>query len=102
MLRKFTLNGPDGYAPWASLAIDSAGNLYGTTSSGGADFGGTAFEFTPTAGGGWTEKVLHKFGKGDDGGSPFASPVLDAAGNLYGTTAGGGIDNEGTVFAIKP
>ena len=50
---------------------------------------GTAFELTPS-GGGWTESILHNFGSGNDGLSPYAGVVLDTAGNVYGTTLYGG------------
>jgi len=86
----------------------SPGNLYGTTTMGGAYKNscgancGTVFQLTPAAGGTWTEKVLHSFGKGKDGASPYAGLILDAAGNLYGTTSAGGADNSGTVFEITP
>jgi uncharacterized repeat protein (TIGR03803 family) len=95
--------GTDGRFPEAGLIIDSKGNLYGTTSGGGADGGGMVFEFTPKAGGGWMEKVLHNFPATDkDGEDPFASLIFDAAGNLYGTTSGGGAYSYGTVFELTP
>lgn len=78
--------------PWGSLIFDRAGNLYGTTGGGqGTAFPfGTVFELAPKAGGGWTERVLHIFGQGEDGQSPFSNLIFDAAGNLYGTTSYGG------------
>ena len=54
-------NGTDGEFPSASLIFDAAGNLYGTTFVGGTHGGGTVFELTPSAGGGWTEQVLYNF-----------------------------------------
>ena len=61
------------------------------------------FELTPTAGGAWTEKVLHSFGNGTDGVGPQAGLIFDAAGNLYGTTAKGGTYGiDGTVFELTP
>ncbi len=64
-------NGTDGYNPRASLISDATGNLYGTTLRGGTGLGngcGTVFELTPSAGGGWTEKVLYSFNcNGTDG-----------------------------------
>ncbi len=89
----------DGEAPDSELIFDSLGNLYGTTSIGGASNVGTVFGMTPTANG-WLEKVLHSFGDGKDGAYPNAGLIMDAAGNLYGTTYDGGTHNNGTVFAI--
>jgi uncharacterized repeat protein (TIGR03803 family) len=63
----------------------------------------TVFELTPTAGGGWTEKVLHSFTLNTgDGVGPQAGLVIDAAGNLYGTTVGGGAFDRGSVFELTP
>src|ERR1035441_2481606 len=109
-------NGTDGADPSGTLVFDAAGNLYGTTSAGGVYTScssgsggcGTVFELTPTAGGGWTEKVLHSFGNGADGTNPQASLIFDAAGNLYGTTVNGGAYTScnsigcGTVFELTP
>jgi uncharacterized repeat protein (TIGR03803 family) len=92
----------DGTFPYAGLTLDGSGNLYGTTYEGGADSSGAVFELTPKTGGGWTEKVLHSFGHGNDGASPHASLIIDAAGNLYGTTFYGGADSFGTVFEVTP
>ena len=96
-------NGTDGTAPLAGLIFDAAGNLYGTTVSGGTYGNGTVFELTPAAGGTWTEKVLWSFGNGTDGYQPFAGLIFDAAGNLYGTTSEGGTYlYNGTVFELTP
>ena len=46
--------------------------------------------------------MLHSFGNGTDGVSPYAGLIIDAAGNLYGTTIAGGIHTDGTVFEITP
>ena len=95
-----SFNYTDGGTPQAGLTFDAAGNLYGT--AGGGYYGyGTVFELTPTAGGGWTEQVLHSF-NGTDGAGPQAGLIFDADGNLYGTTAGGGTYNDGTVFELTP
>jgi len=101
-------NNPDGTYPSAGLIFDTAGNLYGTSVEGGTYNLGTVFELTPTGGGGWTETVLHSFG-GADGSTPSASLVFDSAGNLYGTTGGGGTGSCGqyqgscgTVFELTP
>jgi uncharacterized repeat protein (TIGR03803 family) len=110
VLFSFT-NSAEGSDPEAGLIFDKAGNLYGTTVYGGADNSGTVFELSPSANG-WQETILHSFRRGGkDGSVPYASLVMDGAGNLYGTTsAGGGHQNEcggeftgcGTVFELSP
>jgi len=96
-------NGHDASYPLSALTSDSAGNLFGTTWIGGEYGLGTVFELSPAAGGGWTEKVLHSFGNGNDGQNPISAVILDAAGNLYGTTNGGaGTTLYGTVFELSP
>jgi uncharacterized repeat protein (TIGR03803 family) len=82
--------GATGSGPMTGLTFDVAGNLYGTTSSGGADGEGTVFELSPALGG-WTHTILHNFrgGKGD-GAFPRGAISFDAAGNIYSTTAQGG------------
>src|ERR1019366_10094536 len=80
----------DGVGPEAGLIFDAAGNLYGTTSVGAYGFG-AVFELKPKKGGGWTEQLLHSFNNnGTDGQYPLAGLIFDKAGNLYGTTRGGG------------
>ncbi len=94
--------GTDGNESWGGLALDQAGNLYGTTLYGGdACYCGTVFELTNTDGG-WTETTLHVFTGGADGGNPFAGVTVDQSGNLYGTTATGGVFGGGTVFKLIP
>jgi len=83
--------------------LDSNGNLFGTTNNGGgANDGGVVFEITSSG----EEKVLYKFcsqSNCTDGANPFSSSlVLDAAGNLYGTTFRGGAIGNGTVFEVTP
>src|SRR5271170_3913927 len=87
--------GTDGSLPAGGVVFDSAGNLYGVTTDGGlscpAPGCGTVFQLAPPARNGdpWTETVLHVF-NGNDGSRPAGSVILDAKGNLYGTTAYGG------------
>jgi hypothetical protein len=99
--------------PSASIIIDPAGNLYGTTPYAGKSDNGTVFELKrPSApDGAWTHITLYSFAGGDDGSEPVSSLVFDQAGNLYGTTEfGGGGPCEvfqqgsgcGTVFELIP
>jgi len=94
--------GTDGADPIASLVFDTNGNLYGTTSQGGANGNGTVFKLAaPKAkGDNWTESVLYSFGTGADGSDPVGGVSFDSAGNLYGTTAGGGAYGYGIVFQL--
>jgi uncharacterized repeat protein (TIGR03803 family) len=101
VLHNFT-GGSDGADPYGGVVIDMKGNLYGTTFNGGDYSAGTVFEVTPKAGGGWTEKLLHSFGKAKDGASPYAGLTFDVSGNLYGTTYKGGAYGGGTVFEVTP
>jgi|SRR5215471_10010176 len=96
VLHSFT-GGVDGGSPGAEPVLDSAGNLYSTTTFGG-DFGlGTVFKVDRTG----NFSVVHSFG-GADGDGPIAGLVLDSAGNLYGNTIRGGDFNLGVVFKIDP
>jgi len=99
VLHSFT--GPDGAGPYAGLTFDGTGNLYGTTGGGGASNDGTVFELALTSKGKWKETVLHSFTK-PGGANPYAPVVLDAAGNLYGTTTYGGGADDGLVFRLAP
>lgn len=87
----------DGAQPACDLIMDSSGNLYGTTFSGGAYGHGTAFELSQS-GGTWSETILHSFENGD-GENPYAGLVMDSAGNLYGTTEYGA-RGFGTAFEL--
>lgn len=106
ILHNFSANGVDGYQPLAGLVFDAVGNLYGTTTEGGANhMGGTVFELTPQPGGGWTEKVIYSFcsqSNCSDGYSPHSGVILDSTGNLYGATYLGGMLADGTVFRLMP
>jgi uncharacterized repeat protein (TIGR03803 family) len=100
----------DGSVPNASLIMDASGNVYGTTEFGGTDSLGTVFKLT-NRNGTWIETVLHSFTGGSDGLDPESSLIMDATGNLYGTTPFGGsgvapnppnIPGDGVVFKVTP
>jgi uncharacterized repeat protein (TIGR03803 family) len=80
------------------LVFDQEGNLYGTTTSGGAYGKGAVFELTPS-GGNWTETILYSFTGGNDGNGP-ESLLVGIDGNLYGTTGWGGAYSSGVVFQL--
>ena len=91
--------------PVAGLVEDSAGNLYGTTMLGKSQTActggcGTVFKLAPASTGGWTFSVVHVFGRAADGYHPTGDLILDATGNLYGTTQAGGAQGSGMVFEI--
>ena len=86
----------ESYDPSSALVIDHAGNLYGTTLY-GASGNGTVYQLS-LSGSGWIYNTLYGFGNGT-GAYPFGV-ILDAAGDLFGTTEGGGSNNRGTVFEL--
>jgi uncharacterized repeat protein (TIGR03803 family) len=96
----------DGGGPVGGLIFDVAGNLYGTTSGGGAYRQGVVFELTLNGDGSWREKVLHQFTGGKDGSYPIVGLTFDQAGNLYGTANQGGSNCNygdcGVVFKLEP
>jgi uncharacterized repeat protein (TIGR03803 family) len=95
---------PDGAHPQAGLAMDQAGNLYGTTLYGGADNDGTVFKMAKK-GSGWIEIPLYSFAGGNDGARPFMGVAIGTDGSLYGTTyegGGGKCVTCGTVFNLRP
>jgi uncharacterized repeat protein (TIGR03803 family) len=105
--------GGDGALPRGGVVFDAAGNLYGTTTQGGNNNActpiftgcGTVYRLSPHKNG-WLFTTLYTFQGSPDGAFPNAALILDAAGNLYGTTAYGGVVNCqfgcGTVFKLSP
>ena len=93
--------------PNASLTMDAAGNIYGTTVCDGPVFSGNVFKLTNTENG-WVYTSLHDFTGGSDGREPFSNVTIDADGTLFGTASGGGNLNYcvpggcGVVWMIKP
>jgi len=91
--------------PYGALTMDAAGNLYGTTHSGGIYERGSVFKLTPSASG-WNYTSLYDFCPDGfpcpDGDYPFGNVVIDSAGNLYGTTSNGGQTNNGVVWKVTP
>jgi uncharacterized repeat protein (TIGR03803 family) len=88
--------GPDGGNPYDGVVRDAAGNLYGTTFSGGNTSRGIAYKLDPAG----NEIVLHSFTGEADGAQPFAGLFLDAAGSLYGTAPYAGKNGGGVVLKI--
>jgi uncharacterized repeat protein (TIGR03803 family) len=96
----YNFTGPDGATPFGGLTFDAAGNLYGTTESGGSYNYGTIYELTPS-GGGWNETVLHSLtgvGGQDRTAGPYGGLIFDSKGNLFGT----GEEVYGQVFELIP
>jgi uncharacterized repeat protein (TIGR03803 family) len=105
--RVFSLSAPDWtpstlasfqgqFSSW--LSTDALGNVYGAGDTGGPGYG-TVFKLSCC----WTYTDLHDFsGPPNDGSGPAAAPVVDAQGNIYGTTEGGGAYGFGTVWKISP
>jgi uncharacterized repeat protein (TIGR03803 family) len=107
------LRGSDGAFPQSGLAMDAAGNLYGTTKYGGPLDAGTVYELTPNGSGGWNYSIIYEFqgGVNGDGAWPYSALTIDSAGNLYGTTFAGGTADHcllyyqpgcGTIYQLSP
>ena len=99
VLHSFT-GGADEANPYSPVTLDREGNLYGTTAYGGAG-AGVVYKLTHTHGG-WTFASLYQFGGHNDAAVPFAGVVFGPDGSLYGTTFGGGTQDQGAVFNLRP
>ena len=110
VLHRFTFD--DGAYPVAGVTIDSAGNLYGTASSGGSQGVGTVFRMA-RSGSGWSFHLLYSFygwtEQTTDGSGPYSRVVIGSDGVLYGTTHSGGDGNGcrelhgcGILYSLKP
>lgn len=87
--------------PYNKLTLDAKGNIYGFTNGEGANGLGSVFKLSPGSGG-WTFTDLYDFVGGSEGGSPYGSVAVDAAGNVFGTAVIGGSDGQGVIFEITP
>ena len=103
ILHYFDNNDVDGYTPGnGALFMDSQGQLYGTTESGGSGTGsGTVFRLTPEADGHWKETILYSFNS-SGGSGPAGGVVMDNYGSLYGTATSGGAPGCGVVYKLAP
>ncbi len=100
VLYSFTGTG-DAPGSWASMTMDAAASLYGTTYQDGAHGAGTIFLLGHGCGGYWL-RSSYDFTGGSDGANPMGSVVLDASGNVYGTTSSGGSHGYGVIFEFTP
>ena len=95
-----------GIYPYGAVTFDTSGNIYASASTGGGALGqdqGTVFVLQPNANSGWVQSTLFAFKAPKlEGGVPKSNVVLDMGGNLYGTTAAGGLTKNGTVYKLTP
>jgi uncharacterized repeat protein (TIGR03803 family) len=101
VIYSFSADPTDAVNPAAGVTVDAQGNLYGTTSFGGANGVGAIYKLSPSSSG-WTESVVYNFQGLDDGQNPVGGLIVDPAGNLYGTTFDGGINGGGIVYQFSP
>jgi uncharacterized repeat protein (TIGR03803 family) len=101
MVHQFSRADNNGSYPWAGLFFDQAGNMYGAAKFGGPSGGGTVFQLSPS-GGNWTLDLIYGLPQGNTGtpAGPVSTPIMDAAGNIYGTTVADGLYGYGTVFKL--
>lgn len=90
-------NGNTGGDPTSRLTFDSSGSLYGILS---LPQYGTIFKLSPASGGTWNIKTVHTFNSGSDGNFPQGTLVVDASGNIYGTTTYGGLGCNGSLCGV--
>jgi uncharacterized repeat protein (TIGR03803 family) len=89
----------DGATPYGGVLPAGDGNLYGTSTYGGAEQDGVVYSLTPVNGG-YAENVLHNFTGGSDGAHPVGTLVESKKGDVFGTTLDGGKGSAGTVFRV--
>src|SRR4051812_2645911 len=86
--------------PWAGVTLDKEGNVYGTSSYGGAYHHGAVYEATHNPDGSWSYALLYSFHGAGDPNTPYSGVVFDSAGNLYGSTPFGGAFGNGAVYEL--
>ena len=107
-LYEFTGGSDGGHPGPARIRIGPNGTFYGSTVLGGDNNNGVVYNLKPPATAcrnvlcPWTQSVLYPFKGGSDGSQPSGDLIFDQAGNLYGTTEGGGQGNLGTVYSVTP
>jgi uncharacterized repeat protein (TIGR03803 family) len=102
VLLNFNRNNNQPFSPMGGVIFDAAGNLYGTTVAGVIHSSGSVYELTPLVSGGFSGRPIFNFpGDETNGNEPEAPLIFDSAGNLYGTTIFGGIDDGGVVFQLS-
>jgi uncharacterized repeat protein (TIGR03803 family) len=99
VLHSFAADDGYGISPDAGVILGSGGILYGATPQAGTNGGGTVYQINPD-GSGYT--IIHTFGANEDGKVPYCALVQGNDGALYGTTTGGGVYLDGTVFRLSP
>jgi uncharacterized repeat protein (TIGR03803 family) len=97
VLHSFAAGTTDGCYPYGTPAVDARGNMYGGTGGCGTSNLGVVWKVSKNR----TETILHNFAGASDGQSPLAGVILDAAGNIYGTTNTGGASGFGTAFEVN-
>ncbi len=97
----YRFRGVDGSDPYGDLAFDQLGNVYGTAPLNGGGVGDCGLVYKVKPSGGSAQTALHRFNDGE-GCQPYSGVIFDQAGNLYGTTRGGGTEGFGTVFQLTP
>ncbi|HSC20063.1 MAG TPA: choice-of-anchor tandem repeat GloVer-containing protein [Rhizomicrobium sp.] len=98
----YSFSGSDGSGPIGSVNLDSAGNIYGTTSEGGAAADGVIFKLVPGAHRHWSENVVHSFAGSPDGEYAYNGMLDDGAGHFFGTTVHGGAHDDGAIYQFNP
>ena len=89
----------DGFYPAGDLAFDKSGNVYGTTTQGGAVGPGTIYELK-NSNGNWAESILYSFTGQNDGGNPYSGVTLGTEGEMYTSALAGGENNGGSVVEL--